>query len=238
MTDWTTQAMLQPFFGIAITVAAFTAAEALWQRAGRHALLNPVLVATATLAAVLLIFRIPYADYLEQAAPINETLSIIIILLAVPLCRQFPLVRDAGLPTVLALLIGSIIAVASALMLPILLDAGNSLLATIAPKSVTTAVAVKLADRLGGVPSVSAVIVISTGIFGAVFGPAILRTVGVQDDRATGFALGVASHAIGTARAFQISETAGVFASLGMILNALLTAFFMPFALSTLWENG
>ena len=78
------------------------------------------------------------------------------------------------------------------------------------------------------------VIVISTGIFGAAFGPAILKLAGIEDERAAGFALGVASHAIGTARAFQISEVAGAFASLGMILNALLTIALVPLVLALL----
>jgi putative effector of murein hydrolase len=86
----------------------------------------------------------------------------------------------------------------------------------------------EISERLGGVTSLTAVVVISTGIFGAVFGPTLLRSVRVRDDRAIGFAIGLASHAIGTARAFQISAVAGAFASLGMILNALLTIALAP----------
>jgi putative effector of murein hydrolase len=114
----------------------------------------------------------------------------------------------------------------------VLKGGGSELLATLAPRSATAAVAAGIAERLGGAPGLTVVVVISTGIFGAVLGPAILRSVGVVDDRAIGFALGVASHAIGTARAFQISEVAGAFSSLGMILNALLTIALAPVALA------
>jgi putative effector of murein hydrolase len=129
------------------------------------------------------------------------------------------------------------VALASALALPAVVGVGPDLVATIAPKSATTAVAVEVSDRLGGISGLTAVIVISTGIFGAAFGPLILELGRVKDDRAKGFALGVASHAIGTARAFQISETAGAFAGVGMILNALLTIALAPVAFSFITDG-
>jgi putative effector of murein hydrolase len=153
-----------------------------------------------------------------------------VVLLAVPLCRQFGLIRRAGRSMGLALVIGSVVALSSALFLPVINGAAPILIATLAPKSATTAVAVEVTERIGGIPGLTAVIVISTGIFGAAFGPPIMEAAGIRDERAQGFALGVASHAIGTARAFQISEKAGVFASVGMILNALLTILLVPLA--------
>ncbi len=224
----------QPLFAVCITVAAYAASEVLWRRTGRLALLNPVLTATAAVSGLLLLLGISYDDYLRQAEPINEMLPLLIVLLAVPLCRKFPLIRNAGLPMSLALVTGSVVAVASALALPVAMDASESLLATIAPKSVTTAVAVEIADRLGGVAGVTAVIVISCGILGAAFGPLILEAAGVRDDAAKGFALGVAASALGTARAFQISETGGAFASVGMILNAVLTILLVPVVIALL----
>lgn len=224
----------QPLFAVCITVAAYAASEVLWRRTGRLALLNPVLVATTAVAGLLLLLGISYDDYLRQAEPINETLPLLIVLLAVPLCRKFPLIRNAGFPMSLALVTGSVVAVAGALALPVAMDASDSLLATIAPKSVTTAVAVEIADRLGGVAGVTAVIVISCGIFGAAFGPLILEAAGVRDDAAKGFALGVAASAIGTARAFQMSETAGALATVGMILNAVLTILLVPVVIAML----
>lgn len=231
MTELLDLALAQPLFAIGITIAAYGAADALWQVSGRSAFLNPVLVATCLVAAILLVLEIPYADYLQKAEPIDATLSLVIVLLAVPFFRQFGLIRQAGFPIGLALLTGSLVALASALIYPIFDDAGDTLLATLAPKSATTAVAVEIVDKQGGIPGLTAVIVISTGIFGAAFGPSILDACRITDDRAKGFALGVASHAIGTARAFQMSETAGAFASLGMILNALLTILLVPIAL-------
>ena len=232
MTDWITMFAARPLSAICMTVVAYACAEALWMRAGRHPLLNPVLIATSIVAGFLLLTGISYDAYLLQAQPINETLALLIILLAVPLARQFSTIRAAGMPMLAALLTGSVVAVSTALTLPIMADAEMSLIATLAPKSATAAVAVEIADRLGGVAGLTAVIVISTGIFGATFGPAILAAGGVRDHRALGFALGVASHAIGTARAFQISEQAGAFASVGMIVNAMLTIVLVPLVLA------
>jgi predicted murein hydrolase (TIGR00659 family) len=228
--DWILSFERQPLFAVCLTVAAYASAEILWQRTGKPALLHPVLIATTVLAGILIVLGIAYEDYLRQAQPIDEALALLIVLLAVPLCRQFSLIRKSGLPLVTALVVGSTVALGTALALPAVMGVGDDLVATIAPKSATTAVAVEVSERLGGIAGLTAVIVISTGMFGGAFGPLILELGGVRDDRAKGFALGVASHAIGTARAFQISETAGAFASVGMILNALLTMALAPVA--------
>jgi predicted murein hydrolase (TIGR00659 family) len=219
----------QPLFAISITVLAYAVAEAIWRKTGKLALLNPVLLATGGVACLILVSGISYESYLQQAQPINQSLSLLIILLAVPLCRQFWLIKTVGTPIGIALLTGSVIAIITSLLFPVAMGADQSLIATLAPRSVTTGVAVEMSARLGGLPGLTAVIVISTGIFGAAFGPTILETSGVRDDRAIGFALGLAAHGIGTARAFQISETAGAFASLGMILNVLVTLVLVPF---------
>lgn len=221
-----------PLFGIAATLAAYCVAVSLWQRSGNHALLHPVLMATIMVSCMLLATGMPYDEYFAQAWPLNEALSLVIVLLAVPLYRQFALIRQCSLSIVPSLLIGSATALIVALALPVWSDAGTEIVATLAPKSATAAVAAEISSSLGGTVGLTAVVVISTGITGAVFGPLVLKLSGVEDERAMGFALGVASHAIGTARAFQISEVSGAFASLGMILNALLTVIFAPLAVA------
>ena len=223
-----------PLFGLGLTVSAYLAAAALWDRFGRLAIFHPVLVATLLVIAALVVSGLPYDVFYTQAALLDEALGGVIVLLAVPLCRQAQLIRDAGTPLAVALVVGSVVAIGTALALPLAAGADPALLATLAPKSTTAAVAVDIAQAQGGAIGMTAVIVISTGIFGAVFGPAILAASGVRDPRAVGFALGLASHAIGTARAFQISDVTGSFASLGMILNAILTIALVPLVLSLL----
>jgi len=230
VTDWLDAIAAQPLAAVCLTVVAYALAEALWRRSGRAAPLNPVLVATTLVAGILLALGVSYEAYIDRARPIDDALPAIIVLLAVPLCRQMTLVRASGAPLAAALVFGSTVALATALIFPAVAGAGDELVATLAPKSATAAVAVEVSKGLGGVAGLTAVIVISTGVFGAAFGPALLDLGGVVDERARGFALGVASHAIGTARALQMSETAGAFASIGMILNGLLTIVLAPIA--------
>lgn len=227
-------AIAHPLFAISLTVIAYAAADMIWAKSGQMALLHPVLVATFAVGITLIVLDIPYADYLRQAHPINDALSVVIVLLAVPLSRQFILIRNGWAPIALSLFLGAFVTMGASLALPLIMEAGRDILATIAPKSATAAVAVEISARFGGVPGLTAIIVISTGIFGGALGPPILDAAGVTDDRARGFALGVSAHGIGTARAFQISDTAGAFASLGMILNAILTVLLVPIVLAGL----
>ena len=234
MTQLIAQIQAYPIFGIVATVATFWLATTVCQRFGNPAILHPVLSATTLVGMMLVVTGMSYQTYLQQTILLNECLGLVIILLAVPLYRQSGLIRAAGMPLGCALLTGSVVAILSALSLPWVWGTSIELLASLAPKSTTAAVAVEIAERMNGIAGLTAVIVISTGIFGAAFGPAILEAVGIEDERAAGFALGVASHAIGTARAFQISDVAGAFASLGMILNALLTIVLVPVLITLL----
>jgi predicted murein hydrolase (TIGR00659 family) len=223
-----------PLFCITATIAAYGGATAIWNKCGAPAILHPVLVATAAVSLVLLLTGVGYETYFQQASLLNEALGVVIVLLAVPLSRHVRLIVEAGWPLAICLCVGSVVAIATALILPVLLGSSQDLVATLAPKSTTAAVAVEVSATLGGVPGLTAVVVIATGICGAMFGPVVLDRLGILDHRAKGFALGVASHAIGTARAFQISEVAGAFASLGMILNVLLTIALVPVAVRLL----
>lgn len=223
-----------PLFGIALTLAAYAASVAAWRRFGMHALLHPVLIGTAFVGGLLALTGTAYRDYFAQTTLLNEGLGFVIVLLAVPFYRHFQLMSEARSAIMIALILGCVVALAGALTYPVLAGTDPVIIATLAPKSVTAAVAIEISERLGGVTSLTAVVVISTGIFGAVFGPSVLRAARINDDRAMGFAIGLASHAIGTARAFQISAVAGAFASLGMILNALVTMMLAPAILEAL----
>jgi putative effector of murein hydrolase len=231
MSQIISQIQAQSTFGIMATIVAYCLATTAWRHFSEPALLHPVLVATALVGLVLTLTEMDYQTFFQQTFLLNECLGLVIILLAVPLYRQFGLIRAAGAPICCSLFVGSMVAISSALLLPWIWGTSSELMATLAPKSTTAAVAVEITARLGGATGLTAVIVISTGIFGAAFGPAILAGLGINDHRAMGFALGVASHAIGTARDFQLSDVAGAFASLGMILNALLTIILVPVVL-------
>jgi predicted murein hydrolase (TIGR00659 family) len=217
-----------PLLWLALTIAAYVLAEALHRRLGRHAAANPVLVAVAILLAVLAASRTNYETYFEGAQFVHFLLGPATVALAVPLHRELGRVRARALRLGVALVAGSATAVVVAVGVARLLGASRPTLVSLAPKATTTPVAMGIAEKLGGLPSLTAALVILTGILGAILGPWILRLVRVRDEAATGFAMGVASHGIGTARAFQLGERAGAFSGLGMGLNALVTALLLP----------
>jgi len=217
-----------PLLWLALTVVAYVVADAIHRRLGRPAAANPVLIAVALLLAVLLASKTRYEDYFEGAQFVHFLLGPATVALAVPLHRELGRARARAVPFSIALLAGSATAVLTAVGVARLLGASRPTLMSLAPKSTTTPVAMGIAEKLGGLPSLTAALVILTGILGAILGPGLLRLLRVRDQAATGFAMGVASHGIGTARAFQLSERAGAFSGLGMGLNALATALLLP----------
>jgi predicted murein hydrolase (TIGR00659 family) len=213
-----------PFMGIAITFGAYFASTKLYQVMGSPIFAHPLLIAIAAVALTLNLSSVPYELYFQSAEPLHLLLGPVVVLLAVPLWRQLNAIRDLGPKLLLVLFIGAVTGVATSAGVALLLAAPAELVSTLAPKSVTTAVAINLSESLGGVPAITAVVVILTGLVGATFGWPLLHALRICDPRAKGFAIGVASHVIGTARVFQIDQKAGAFSSLGMILNALMTA--------------
>ena len=224
-----------PLAAIAATLAAYLAGDEIAKAAGRPPWLNPVLIAILALSGALLATGIPYADYFEGAQFVHVMLGPATVALALPLHRAAGAIRRAAAPVFGALLFGAAAAAGSAVGLAWAFGGSERLLASLAPKSVTTPVAMALADGLGGLPGLTAVLVILTGVTGASLGGVALDLARVRDRRARGFALGLASHGIGVARALSVSRTAGAFASLAMALNALATAALLPLAAALLF---
>lgn len=220
-----------PLLGLTLTLVAYQAAYWLYQRAGFHPLLNPVALAIAVLVAALNLTSTPYATYFDGAQFVHFLLGPATVALAVPLYLQFDRLRRLALPLAGALVAGAVTAIVSAVGIAWLLGAQESTLLSLAPKSVTAPIAMGIAEKIGGIPSLTAVLVILTGVSGAMMAKYVLDALRVYDHGVRGFAVGVASHGIGTARAFQVSEQAGAFAGLGMGLNGLLTALLMPLLL-------
>lgn len=217
-----------PLFHLTLTLVAFQAANWLFIKAKRTPLLNPVLVAVLLIVGVLTLTGTSYATYFEGAQFVHFLLGPATVALAVPLYRQWHLVRKSALAISISLLCGSLTAIFTATTVAWWLGGSEQLLASVAPKSVTSPVAMAITEELGGLPSLTAVLVIVTGIIGAMFGPPLMNLLGVTDWRARGLAMGTASHGIGTARALSVNETAGAFSGLAMGLNALATAIMLP----------
>lgn len=221
-----------PLLWLTATLAAYAIGDACFRAANRAPIVNPVLIAVALLAALLAATGTAYPTYFEGAQFVHFLLGPATVCLALPLWDNLPRVRRAALPLLAALLAGSVTAIGSALGLASALGITGETLASLAPKSATAPVAIGISQSIGGSPTLTAVLVILTGITGAVVATPLLNLLGIKDWRARGFAVGVAAHGIGTARAFQVNPTAGAFAGLGMGLNAVLTALIAPMVLN------
>jgi predicted murein hydrolase (TIGR00659 family) len=219
----------KPLTGLTITLVAYAIGFWLYQKSNRNPICNPVVIAIALIAVLLHLTGTPYAAYFEGAQFVHFLLGPATVALAVPLFRQTATLKRALPVIVLGVLFGSLIASASTVILAWALGASPETLASLAPKSVTTPVAMGIAEEIGGVPALTAVCVIATGIVGATLGPMVMNMARLKDWRARGFAMGVAAHGIGTARAFQVNETAGAFSGLAMGLNTMATALTIPF---------
>jgi len=220
-----------PLLWLTATVAAYAAGDAAFRAAGRKPWANPVLIAVLLLAPVLTLTGTPYATYFEGAQFVHFLLGPATVALALPMWDNLPRLRGALLPLAAALVAGSVVAVVSALGIAAAFGLNEEMMASIAPKSATAPVAIGISATLGGSPTLTAVMVILTGIIGAICTTPLLNALGIRDWRARGFATGVAAHGIGTARALQVNPIAGAFAGLGMGLNAVLTAFLAPLVL-------
>ncbi len=217
-----------PLAGLTVTLVAYLAAFAIYERARFHPLANPVPIAVAIVVAVLAATRTDYRTYFDGAQFVHFLLGPAVVGLAVPLAREWPRVRRLALPIAGALFAGSAVAALSALGLAWALGASPATLASIAPKSVTAPIAMGIAETIGGVPALAAVFAVTTGVVGAVAGKYVLDVCRVTDWPARGFALGLAAHGIGTARAFQVSGEAGAFAGLAFALHGLFAALAFP----------
>jgi predicted murein hydrolase (TIGR00659 family) len=217
-----------PLLSLTMTLVAYKCGLWLHRKSGYNPLLNPVLIAVGALVAILTVTDTSYGTYFEGAQFVHFLLGPATVALAIPLYRQVQQVRKSLLAIVVAVVCGSITAAASAVLIGWLLGASEQTLLSLAPKSATTPVAMGISEQLGGLPSLTAVAVILTGIIGAMMGSGLLRLMRIVDPRTTGLAIGVAAHGIGTARALQISEVAGAFSGLAMGLNALATAVLIP----------
>jgi predicted murein hydrolase (TIGR00659 family) len=217
-----------PLLTLTLTLVAYQAGIWLYNKSGNNPLVNPVLIAVLAIVTLLALTGTDYRTYFDGAQFIHFLLGPATVALAIPLYRQIQKVRESWLAISVTVIFGSLTAAVTSVGIAWLLGASRLTLLSIAPKSVTTPVAMGIAEQLGGLPTLTAVVVILTGITGAMTASALLQLVRIRDPRASGLAIGIAAHGIGTARAFQISEVAGAFSGLAMGLNALATAILLP----------
>lgn len=219
-----------PLFGAGVTLGAYQLAIALYEKT-RLVFLQPVLVSTTLVIAILLLCGLTFTEYKISAEALTIFLGPATVALAVPLYLNLRRIRQVFWPTVLTLLVAGVVATVLGVALAWLLGAEHNMLMSMAPKSVTSPIAMLVASQIGGLAALAAVFVMITGVLGAIIGPSLLRLCGVRNHAAMGMALGMTAHAVGTSRAMQESEECGAFAALAMSLMGVFTAILLPLAI-------
>ena len=223
-----------PLLWLTVTLMAYQLGTWLFKRLDCNPMVNPVLTAVLVLVLLLMVSKTSYQTYFRGAQFIHFLLGPATVALAIPLYREVAIIRKTFVPIMIALVAGSLAAILSAVGIAWLLGGERLLLLTLSPKSATTPIAMGISEQIGGLPALTAVAVVLTGITGAVIGDVVLNRVRVHDETARGMAFGVASHSIGTAHAMQKSRVTGAFSALAMALNGLLTALLLPLLISLL----
>lgn len=218
----------QPLLWLTLTVCVYWLARQLYAATRGFALFNPVLVSIVLLVELLQVTRAEYSQYFHGAQFIHFLLGPATVALAVPLVGQLATLKRSFVPLSIALLVGSLTGILSTVVLCRVLGVDGQMLLSLLPRSITTPIAMGVSSQIGGSAELTVVFVVVTGVLGAAFGVPLLGRLARRDPIASGFALGVTSHGIGTARAFEYSQTAGAFGGLGMGLNGALTAVLIP----------
>ncbi len=217
-----------PLLWLTVTLLVYQTAFVAYRRTSMHPFANPVAMSVAVLGCMLWITDTPYPTYFAGAQFVHFLLGPATVALAVPLFEQRMRIKRLWFPMVGALVVGTLAATFTAIGVGWLLGASKSTIASMAPKSVTAPVAMAISEQIGGLPTLTAVLVVCTGILGAATARHVLDLMNVEDPIVRGFALGTAAHGIGTARAFLVSEEMGAFAGLAMGLCALFSAVALP----------
>ena len=225
--------MSNPIILLAITFGIYYVARQIQKRTG-WVVLNPILITIVALIALLQLTGISYETYEQGGQYIDFWLKPAIVALGVPLYQNLGQIRRQLLPILMSQLVGCLVGLVSVTMIASALGASHEVIVSLAPKSVTTPIAMEVCKTSGGIPSLTAAIVVIVGLFGAVFGFKILEVWHVHNPFSQGISMGTAAHAVGTSRAMEKGETYGAYSSLGLILNGVLTALLTPFVLKLL----
>lgn len=213
---------------LAVTLVGYQLGRWVQERTGGHAAAQPVLVAVVVVGGTITLLDVDYPAYRSATELVAFWLGPATVALAIPLHRQADRLKGFVVPMLAAVTVGAAVSIASAVLLARALGADEELERTLAPKAATTPVAIAVTDALGGIPSLTAVLVILIGVVGAVVGPATLNLLRVRDRRARGLAIGAVSHGVGASRMLREDETEGAFAGLSMGLTALAISLLVP----------
>lgn len=223
-----------PLPGLLLTILAYAVFRRVQRMAKGHPMANPVALSIVALVAFVRFTHLPYATYFHSAYFLHFLLGPATVALAIPLARELPRLRQLALPITAGLVAGNLTAILSAVLLGKWLGGSAQVTRSLAPKSVTTPIAMGISEKIGGQPSLTAVFVIATGVIGAMLGPPLLDLLRAPDPAVRGTAMGTSCHGLGTARIYQESSEAGAYSGLAMGLSGLLTSLFLPLLLRAL----
>jgi predicted murein hydrolase (TIGR00659 family) len=219
-----------PTFVISFTFLVYFLAQKLQQRT-QMIILNPILVSIIIIILFLTVFGINYESYHEGSKLIEFFLKPAVVALGVPLYQQLEKIKKQTFQIIVSQLAGCIVGVVSVVLIAKLMGAPKEVILSLAPKSVTTPIAIEVSKAVGGIPPLTASVVIVVGIFGSIYGYAIMKMARVKNPVSQGLSMGTAAHAVGTSKSMQISPTFGAFSSLGLIMNGIFTAILAPYIL-------
>ena len=223
-----------PLVWLIITISAYKIGILVYEKSGKHALLQPIVIAYIIMLPILIIANIPYKQYFESMGIIHFLLGPATVALALPLYKNLKLIRSYFVPIVATLILGGAFTILSALGILWLFDASTSTMLSMTTKSVTAPITIITAQDIGAIPSLAMGFVVITGLLGALFGSFIFKILRIKHDAAKGFSLGLISHAIGIARALEISDKAAAFAALAMGLVGVMIAILLPIIIGLL----
>ena len=218
----------EPLFWLTLTIGSYLIADFIYRKSNLFPLLNPVAISVLLVSLILIFFNIQYERYFEGAKFIHFLLGPATVALAVPIYKKWDLIVINSKAIFISLLIGSVFAILVTYLLSLYFELPKELILSLLPRSVTAPIAMGISEIIGGIPSLTAIITLITGVIGASLGIFVFDLMKLKNMDARGFSLGLASHGIGTARAMSKNKNAGVFAAVGMGLSGLITSMLVP----------
>ena len=218
----------EPLFWLTLTIGSYLIADFIYRKSNLFPLLNPVAISVLLVSLILIVFNIQYERYFDGAKFIHFLLGPTTVALAIPIYRKWDLIVSNSKAIFVSLILGSFFAIFITYVLSLHFELQEELIFSLLPRSVTAPIAMGISEIIGGIPSLTAIITLITGVIGASLGVFVFDIMKLKKMEARGFSLGLASHGIGTARAMSRDKNAGVFAAVGMGLSGLITSIIVP----------
>lgn len=216
-----------PLFGLILSIAVFLGARRLAARFN-FPLFNPLIVSIVVVIFFLKMTGVTYEDYYVGGGMLNMLIAPATVALAIPLYQSFHLLKHHARSILVGIIAGTFVSTLTTACLSVLFHYNHQLMASLLPKSVTTAIAIEISAKMGGITTVTIIVVIITGIIGAMFGPTVLKLSKVDEPVAKGIAIGASAHAIGTSKAMELGQVEGAMSGLAIGVTGLVTVFVAP----------